>query len=290
MIPAAELAEGSLCQIGGMYKITEALLVAAEKLGVHFHYGKPVTRIIVNGNKAKGIVLQNEESVMADIVIANADLPYVYRELLPDRRASSRIQRLRYSCSAIVMHWGLDKAYPQLGHHSVFLSDRYRENLNRIFRGKSLLDDPSFYVHAPSRTDASAAPEGGETLSIIIPCGHMDPRKPQNWNDLQAKARKAVINRLKKLGMTDIEEHIKFEFCYLPPDWQKAFNLSRGSTFGGLAHSLFQMGYFRPHNKHRRYGNLYFVGGSTHPGNGLPLVLLSAKLTSERILKENGNG
>jgi phytoene desaturase len=289
MIPAAELKEGSLCPVGGIYMITETLLLTAEKLGVKFFYGKPAAQIIVNGNKTEGIVLEDGETVKADIVVANADLPYVYRELLPDRRASSRIDRLKFSCSAIVMHWGLNKVYPQLGHHSVFLSDDYRKNLRLIFRGKSISGNPSFYIQAPSRTDPSAAPTGGDTLSVIIPSGHIDPRKPQDWSDLQKKARTAVINRLKKLGLTDIEDHIKFEFSYLPPDWQKVFNLSRGSTFGGLAHNIFQMGYFRPHNRHRRYKNLYFVGGNTHPGNGIPLVLLSAKLTTERILKENPN-
>jgi phytoene desaturase len=246
-------------------------------------------RIIVNGNKTEGIVLHDGESIKTDIVIANADLPYVYRELLPDKKVSAKIDKLKYSCSAVVMHWGLDKAYPQLGHHSVFLSASYRKNLRRIFRGKSLADNPSFYVHAPSRTDPSAAPAGGDTLSVIIPSGHVDPRKPQNWSGLQHKARIAVLNRLKKLGLTDIEEHIKFEFTYLPGDWKSTFNLSRGATFGSLAHSIFQMGYFRPQNRHRRYRNLYFAGGSTHPGNGIPLVLLSAQLTTERILKENPN-
>jgi phytoene dehydrogenase-like protein len=86
--------------------------------------------------------------------------------------------------------------------------------------------------------------------------------------------------------MTDIDEHLKFEICYLPNTWESIFNVSKGATFGSLGHNIMQMGYFRPHNKHKRYKNVYFVGGSTHPGNGIPLVLLSAKLTSERILKD----
>ncbi|MBN1416006.1 MAG: phytoene desaturase [Bacteroidales bacterium] len=289
MIPATELTEGSLFPTGGMFKVTASLMAVAEKSGAQFFFGKSVIRINVCDNSAKGIVLDDGTDVNADIVIANADLPYVYRELLPDKRTSSRIDRLQFSCSAIVMHWGLDKTYPQLGHHSVFLSDDYRSNLKKIFKGKSLSDNPSFYVHAPSRTDRTAAPEGGDTLSVIIPSGHMDDRKPQHWDELQQKARLSVINRLKKQGLTDIEDHIKFEFSYLPGDWKNTFNLSRGATFGSLGHHIFQMGYFRPQNRHRRYRNLYFVGGSTHPGNGIPLVLLSAKLTSERILKENPN-
>jgi phytoene desaturase len=289
MIPAAELTEGSLCPAGGIYRVTETLISTAEKLGVQFFYEKPVNRIIVNRDKAEGIMLDDGESVHADIIVANADLPYVYRELLPDRNKSSWIDRHKFSCSSVVIHWGLSRTYPQLGHHNVFLSDDYRKNLHRIFRDKSLSDHPSFYVHAPSRTDASAAPEGGDTLSVIIPAGHADPRKPQDWDELYHKARISVIQRLKKLGLDDIEDHIKFEISYLPPDWQKTFNLSRGSTFGSLAHNILQMGYFRPHNRHRKYRNLYFVGGSTHPGNGIPLVLLSARLTTERILKENRN-
>ncbi|HEM49538.1 MAG TPA: phytoene desaturase [Caldithrix sp.] len=286
MIPAAELTEGSLVPAGGMYKITEALISHAEKLGVQFFYGKAVSRIKVNKRMAEGVVLEDGEETTSDIVVANADLPYVYHELLPDRRISKRIERLKYSCSAIVIHWGLDKTYPQLGHHSVFLSDNYNSNLNCIFKDHSISDDPSFYIHAPSRTDPTAAPDGEDTLTVIIPSGHADEKKPQDWNERLHKVRQSVINRLKKLGLTDIDDHIKFEFSYLPHDWKNIFNLSKGATFGSLGHNIFQMGYFRPHNRHKKYRNLYFAGGSTHPGNGIPLVLLSAKLTTERILKD----
>ena len=96
-----------------------------------------------------------------------------------------------------------------------------------------------------------------------------------------------MIDRLKRQGLEDIENHIKFEVCYLPESWENACNISRGSVFGSIGHNIFQMGYFRPHNRHDKYKNLYFVGGSTHPGNGIPNVLISAKLVSERIIKEN---
>ena len=128
---------------------------------------------------------------------------------------------------------------------------------------------------------------GHDTLSVIIPTGHFMEGDNHNWNDLKNNARTSVINRLKKLGLSDIEEHIKFEICYLPQTWKSIFNLTRGATFGSLGHNIFQMGYFRPHNRHKKYKNLYFTGGSTHPGNGIPLVLLSARLTSERIIKES---
>jgi phytoene desaturase len=286
MLPAAELTEGSLFPAGGMFSITEKMMSLATEAGARFVYSTPVAKIQTDGDHVDGIVLQNGQIVKADLVIANADLPYVYRELLPDKRKSKRIENLRYSCSAIVIHWGLDKVYPQFSHHNVFLSDDYENNLHKIFDDQSISDHPSFYVHAPVRSDPKAAPERQDSISIIIPSGHYSEQYDHNWNELKNKARASVISRLKKLGMTDIEEHIKFEICFLPQTWKNMFNLSRGATFGSLGHNIFQMGYFRPHNRHNRYKNLYFAGGSTHPGSGIPLVLLSAQLTSERIIKE----
>ena len=284
MVPAAELTEGSFFPKGGMYTIVENLLSEALSSGVRFLYNMPASKIRTTGKKAESIIFEDGSEIIADIIVANADLPYVYRKLLPDRGKSRRLDRKKYSCSAICFHWGLDKVYPQLGHHSVFLSDGFREGLDSIFKDKSISDHPSFYVHAPGRTDPTAAPINHDTLSIIAGAGHIDKKKDQDWNDLKRKTRIAVIQRLKQLGLEDIEEHIKFEICYTPENWESACNISRGSVFGSLAHNLLQMGYFRPHNQHSRYKNLFFVGGSTHPGNGIPNILLSAKLTAERIL------
>jgi len=285
MLPAAELTEGSLFPVGGMFSITKKLVDIAEASGVRFVYNSPVIKILTDRRRASGVVLENGSTIKATVIVANADLPYVYRELLPDQAAWNRLNRKQYSCSAIVLHWGLKKTYPQLEHHNVFLSASYRENLRKIFRDHSLATDPSFYVHAPVRSDPSAAPAGEDSLSIIIPSGYLDEGKNVSWTDLKNEARAYIIARLKKQGLTDIEENIKFEICYLPQTWKSVFNLTRGATFG-LGHNIFQMGYFRPSNRHKKYKNLYFTGGSTHPGNGIPLVLLSAKLTSERILKE----
>ena len=285
MVPAAELTEGSFFPKGGMYTIVERLLSEAHSSGVRFHFNSPVKQILVTGKKADKIILEDGSEINADIIVANADLPYVYRKLLPDKAKSKRLDRKKYSCSAICFHWGLDKVYPQLGHHSVFLSDGFREGLDHIFIDKSIGEHPSFYVHAPVRTDPSAAPANQETLSIVVGAGHVDKKKKQDWDDLKKKTRLAVIKRLKQAGLEDIEEHIKFEISYTPESWENACNITRGAVFGSLAHNLMQMGYFRPHNQHKSYKNLYFVGGSTHPGNGIPNVLLSAKLTAERILR-----
>ena len=285
MLPATEITEGALFPQSGMHKVVTKLLEKALALGVKFHYKNPVAKIIVSGNKTNGIQLENGKSINADLVIANADLPYVYSQLLPDKKVAARLKKKEYSCSAIVFHWGMDKVYPQLDHHSIFLNDPYKQGMEKIFDEKSLSDNPSFYIHAPTRTDKSAAPENEDTLSIIVPAPQLDAKSEQDWQKLKQTAREGVIRRLKEAGMTDIEEHIKFETCYLPKTWESYCNVTNGSVFGSLSHTIFQMGYFRPHNQHTKYKNLYFVGGSTHPGNGVPLVLLSAKLTSEKIMK-----
>ena len=287
MLPGAEIVEGALFPKGGMHRIVEKLMTTAKELGVRFYFKKPVAKIVVNGSNTEGIQLENGEIISSDIVIANADLPYIYNELLPESYMAKRLKKKEYSCSAIVFHWGMDKIYPQLDHHSIFLNEPYKQGMEKIFNEKSLSDNPSFYIHAPVRTDKSAAPENEDTLSIIIPAPHLDAAFDQDWKQLKQSARESVIQRLKEAGMKDIEEHIKFEICFTPKTFESYCNVSRGSVFGSLSHTIFQMGYFRPHNRHTKYKNLYFVGGSTHPGNGIPLILLGAKLTSERILKEN---
>lgn len=287
MLPAAELTEGSLFPEGGMNAIVELLKKKADELGVDFVFNCGVEKILTEDNKVSGVKLENGEIKLSDIIVANADLPYVYKELLTKSLKTRLLDFKKYSCSAIVYHWGLDKQYNQLGHHSVFISSQYKKGLKAIFKNNSMSDEPSFYVHSPAKTDKTAAPDGHESISVIIPVGHITNKNEDEWIKLRQTGRKAVIERLKKEGLNDIEEHIKFEICYLPQTWKSLFNVSKGSVFGSINHSIMQMGYFRPHNRHSDYKNLYFAGGSTHPGNGVPLVLLSAKLTSQRIVKDN---
>ncbi len=287
MLPGAELSEGSLAPVGGMSAIPDVLLMECQKLGVKVICNAPVQRILVTDkNRVEGVELEDGSKKLADLVVANADLPYVYASLLRDKQKARHHRHMKYSCSAIVFHWALDKRYDRLAHHSVFLTEPYKENFRKIFSDKTLSSTPSFYVYSPVRLDASVAPEGHDSLTILVPSGHLDARKQQDWDALMQTSRDFVIQRLKQEGLEDIESHIKFELTGNPVTWNESFHVARGSVFGSISHSIFQMGYFRPHNRHARYKNLYFVGGSTHPGNGVPLVLLSAQLTSERILRD----
>ncbi|MBE0674258.1 MAG: phytoene desaturase [Bacteroidales bacterium] len=144
MIPAAELTEGSLFPKGGMFSLVEKLIEHCRKEGVGFHYGKSVQKIITSGNRACGLRFEDGTEAVGDVVVANADLPYVYRNLLPPSFKAWKTGRMKYSCSALIFHLGLDKVYPQLGHHSIFLSDDFRQGLDAIFRDNSIGRDPSF--------------------------------------------------------------------------------------------------------------------------------------------------
>jgi phytoene desaturase len=288
LLQYTEFVDGVWYPIGGMYRLIESMVSIAEMYGVRFIYNQSVQKIETQENSAKSVVLQDGSHLSADLIIANADLPYVYRDLLPDKAQADRLDGKEYTCSAIMFYWGVDKVYPQLEIHNLFVAGDYRYSMDKVFRDKSLPDEPNYYVHAPTRIDPTAAPTGQDTLMVLVPCGRIDKTKKQDWMAMQAQARQAVFQRLGDFGMTDLEEHIKFEVSYTPQSWLKMYNLAKGAAFGSLNHNFLQVGYLRPQNRHSQYKNLYFVGGSTHPGNGLPLALLSAKLTSERIFKEVG--
>ncbi len=287
LLQYTELAEGVWYPMGGMYAGIQALVNVAEKLGVKFIYDAPVKKLKVEGSKVTGLLLEDGRELSADIFVGNADLPYIYDQLLPDRaEAKKLIEEKLYTCSTIMFYWGVDKEYPQIAHHNVFLGGDYKASFEKIFEEHTLPETPSFYVHAPKRTDSAAGPQGQDTLYVLMPVGHLDARSEQDWDAMVARARKTVFARLaKELGATDLESHIKFEIVYQPKTWKERYNLVNGSAFG-LSHNFWQVGYLRPHNRHKKYKNLYFAGASTHPGTGLPIVLLSARLTTERILKE----
>lgn len=287
LLQYTELAGGVWFPLGGLYRVVENLASLAASHGVRFEYNTPVKQIEVDGQRATGVSLRDGSRRSADIVIANADLPYVYRELLPDRAEANRLEKLQYTCSAIMFYWAVDRVYPQLDTHNVFLSGDYRASFDRIFHDHTLPDQPSFYVHAPARVDPAAAPDGHDTLFVLVPAGHIADEAAQDWDALTAQARSAVINRLADLGVNDLDRHLKYEVTYTPREWLNIYHLAKGAAFG-LSHNFRQVGYLRPHNRHARYRNLYFVGSSTHPGAGLPMALLSARLTTERILKEIG--
>jgi phytoene desaturase len=285
MMPYSELAHGVWYPKGGMYRIAETLADLGRAAGVEYVYNAPVEQIAVNGTAARGVVFADGSRMDADVVLANADLPYVYRELLPEDGMVKSLARKQFSCSVISFFWGVDKTVSDLGPHTLFMADDYRENFESIIRDRGLAENSSIYIHAPARLDPSMAPPGQDTLTVTVPVGHMNGDRDQDGNAHRDEARRQVFRRLKILGITDLESHLKFEEVFTPHAWAHRYNLMHGSTHG-LSHRLTQMAYFRPANRHSRYKNLYFVGASTHPGTGVPTAMVSGRLVSNRIRDE----
>ena len=284
MMPYTELAHGVFYPRGGMYTLVTALVEIAREAGVTFEFDAEVERIEVDGGRARGVALKDGRRLSADVVIANADLPYVYQALLPDPKRAEQMANKRFSCSVISFFWGVDKTYPELPPHTLFLADDYRENFDSIERF-GLPDNPSLYVHAPARLDPAMAPAGQDTITAIVPVGHLDEASAQDWVAIREQARAAVMRRLALLGVTDLDAHIKFETNFTPLSWRKRYNLMKGATHG-LSHTLMQLGYMRPRNRHPQYHNLYFTGASTHPGTGAPTALISGRLAAQRVLDD----
>ena len=286
MMPYTELAHGVWYPKGGMYQVVEALMSLAREAGVEFVFNTTVEQIGLNDKSTRGLIIDGK-LLESDAVLANADLPYVYQNLLPQDGQAKKLNRKRYSCSVISFFWGVDKPYESLPPHTLFLADDYRENFHSIIRDLDLPANPSLYIHAPARLDPSMAPSGQDTLIAIVPVGHMSENGEQDWAAIRDQAREHVFRRLRTIGIVDLEEHIKFEMNFTPLSWRKRYNLVKGSTHG-LCHNLTQLGYFRPDNRHPRYHNLYFTGASTRPGTGLPTAMVSGHQSAQRILDDFG--
>ncbi len=286
LLPYTELAEDGLWfPEGGMYSLIEAMERLAVELGVRFHLDSPVEEVVVSKGRARGVRVGGED-IGADAVLVGADLPYAYRELLGgaadgDFRLRKR-EKLQYTASAFMLYLGVDRKLDHLLHHNFYLSGRYKENFDAIFGERRLPDDPSFYVVVPSRTQPDMAPEGMESLFVLVPVPHLGPNV--DW-ERDAPAFKAKVYDLLERRCGVDRGWIRFESVRTPLDWKDEYNLEEGAAFG-IGHGILQVGYFRPPMVSQAVGGLYFVGASTRPGTGVPLVTIGARLVADRIGRE----
>ncbi|HZU14000.1 MAG TPA: phytoene desaturase family protein [Chloroflexota bacterium] len=277
LLPYTEIAEGIWYPRGGMYRIVTALARLAGELGVEIETGAEV-REVSRVERRVTDVRTADRSYPADLVVCNADLPWASRALfdIPRRR------RLNPGSSAFLLYLGLDRRYPCLRHHNVYLSPDPAANFDAIFHRHSVPRDPSFYVCAPTGTDPSTAPPGGEALYVLVPVPATSPAI--DWSSDASPLREHVLDRLER-DLPGLCSHIVCERAYTPTDFEHDYHISRGSAFG-LSHALHQVGYFRPSNRALGYDNLYFVGASTVPGGGIPMVIIGSRLVAERIAEE----
>jgi phytoene desaturase len=264
------------------------MVMLAQEMGVTLRPATAVEEILVENRRAVGVRLQGGEVVSGDRVISNADLPYTYQTLIPSRHrkrySDRRIQRMKYACSGYLLYLGVDRTYEHVRHQSIYFSENYRANLDAIFKNKTIPVDPSFHLSIPTVTDASLAPPGHSLLYILAPVPNLTA--DINWNLEAPRMRQILLERLEMLIDPGLRQHIVWEKEYRPDHFLKDFNAYHGTAFGSLAHGFFQSSFFRPHNVARDIARLYFVGQGTYPGIGMPMVQLSAKLVTERIMKE----
>lgn len=278
-----EYEHGVFHPIGGCGAVSEAMANLARKLGVEIKLSTPVDEVLYEGDRACGLVVGGER-VNADAVVINGDFAHAARRLIPEehrpRWRDQKLKKARISCSTFMLYLGLEGDLGDLEHHTILLSDDYANNLAEIGDCR-LPTKPSFYVQNAARTDASMAPKGHSSLYVLVPVPNL--RSGTDWATQAAAFRAKTFERLKVLGLTDIEKRIRYERVITPAGWEDEFAVNEGATFN-LAHDLGQMLYFRPHN---RFGKgVYLVGGGTHPGSGLPVIYEGARITTKLLLED----
>ena len=266
--------------MGGTGNIIKGFEKLMNEVGIKVIKGNEVKKIISKNTKITGVQLSNDNTINADIVICNADPPAVYEKLLDGNSNNSFLfnwkkKRMEYSMGLFVYYFGTKKIYENVEHHTIKFGNKYKEHLDDIFDKKKLNEDISYYLHRPSATDKSMAPEGNDCFYVLVPVPNN--QSGINWNTEGEKMKSLIINKMEKDLMPNLKENIVEDF-YLTPDYfEKDLNTKFGSGFS-IQPKFTQSAYFRFHNKSEIYDGLYFVGAGTHPGAGVPGVLSSAKV------------
>jgi phytoene desaturase len=253
-------------------------------VGGEIRYEAEVAEITYDGDRATGVTLASGEPIPAEIVVCNADPATVYRRMLgkrPRKRwTDKKLDRMDYSMSVVVWYGGTDRRWDDVLHHTVVLGPRYRGLIKDIFRKKIITDDFSMYVHRPSASDPSVAPEGGDAFYALVPVPNLD--SGTDWATETPKFRDRIVKRLEETILPGISQHIVTEHIVAPPYFRDRLNSERGAAFG-MEPQLLQSAWFRPHNKSEELDGLFFVGAGTHPGAGLPGVVTSAKVVDSLV-------
>ena len=270
--------------MGGTGNIIKGYEKLMNEVGIKILKKSEVTEIISSNNKISGVQINNHKVIDADNVICNADPPAVYEKLLSQNNNSLlfnwKKNRMEYSMGLFVYYFGTKKIYEDVEHHTIKFGNKYKEHLDDIFDKKKLNEDISYYLHRPTATDKSMAPDGNDCFYVLVPVPNNQSKI--NWDIEGEKMKKLVVDKMEKDLMPNLSENIIEDF-YLTPDYfEKDLNTKYGSGFS-IQPKFTQSAYFRFHNKSEIYDGLYFVGAGTHPGAGVPGVLSSAKVLDKII-------
>ncbi|WKK77128.2 1-hydroxycarotenoid 3,4-desaturase CrtD [Marivirga salinae] len=271
-----ELNRGTFYPKAGMYQITDTLVKVAESLGVKFHYNAGVEKIKVEEKEAKG-VMQNGEFVPAELVVSNMDIYPTYKKLLSEEKQPEAILNQERSSSALIFYWGIDRQLDELGLHNIFFSKDYQNEFHHIFKMKSIAPDPTVYVNITSKHTPEDAPEGMENWFVMV---NVPANNGQDWDKLIPEIKESVLQKLERMLKVGISQHIKTESILEPRTIESKTSSYQGALYGSSSNNRYSA-FLRHPNFHQKIKNLYFSGGSVHPGGGIPLCLLSAKIIDD---------
>jgi phytoene desaturase len=279
LIAQLERRHGVHFAMGGTGSLVTGLVSLIESQGGVIRCNAPVRRILVEDRKAVGVELDSGEQLRAGVVVSNADSAATYRYLVPAefrrRWTDRKLDNARYSMSLFVWYFGTDRQYPDVPHHMMLLSDRYKTLLDDIFDHKVLADDFSLYLHRPTATDPSLAPPGCDAFYVLSPVPNLE--SSTDWAETAERYRASIAGMLADTVLPDLEQHVATSRMLTPVDFRDRLFSVRGAAFG-LQPVLTQTAWFRPHNRSEELEGLYLVGAGTHPGAGMPGVISSAKV------------
>ncbi len=289
ILPWGELAHGLWLPKGGIYAMVTAIAEAARRMGVNIRTRARVEEILIRDGRATGVQLQDGETLRADIVVSNVDVPTTNARLLGDSilraEGEARARETRMTPGVLTFYWGVRGQIPKLGHHTIFLPDDYRGGFADLMDRGRIPEDPPFYVALPSATDATLAPAGDTTVFVLVPTPTTDRMLGHDWPATTLELKRKVLARLASHGVDLHPERIVAEEVWTPVEWGRRFGLHNGSAFGA-AHNLMQLGPWRAPNRSADVAGLYYTGASTTPGTGMPMVVLSGRMTAERIVED----
>ncbi len=278
VIPFIEIGMGAYFPEGGMYAVISSLFKLAQEQGVEFKFNTMVTGIITSNGKATG-VRTAETAYSFDVVVSNMDVFNTYQDLIPDVPKPKLTLRQPKSSSVIVFYWGIMKAFPQLGLHNIFFSRSDKEEFNYIFEKNRIFADPTIYLNISSKSNAADAPEGCENWFVMVTVPN---NSGQDWDRFVRQTKKNVLAKLETFLNTDLKSLIGCESILDPRRIETETSSAFGAVFGNASNSPYSA-FLRHPNFSSKIKNLYFCGGSVHPGPGIPLCLLSAKITADLV-------
>lgn len=278
MIPHLEMHYGTFLPHGGMHAITKSLYKLALDQGIEIRLNSPVDRILHENGKAIGVQSAGK-MYRSDLIVSNMDIFSTYRHLLKGVKQPERILQQERSSSALIFYWGINREFPELDLHNIFFSADYEQEFRSIFEEKSIHEDPTVYVNITSKDEPGDAPEGCENWFVMI---NAPGNFSQDWELLKRKARSAIISKLNRILGTELDKLVVTEEILDPVLIESRTSSHRGSLYGASSNSKFAA-FLRHPNFTSKLKNLYFCGGSVHPGGGIPLCLQSAKIVSDLI-------